>query len=119
MTRFCAWASSTIPSTEPSSSAWYSPEPASSTAGSRIESRTQAAAVRIAISEIEIARSSRRSAPLTRSLDSPHCQISSPAAAASVTRVSPGAQRRTGLKTALSRTTQMPTVRAMIGAMPA
>ena len=73
-----------MPSTEPSSSAWYSPEPACSAAGSRIERKTVKAAVRIAISEIEIARSSSRSAPVTRSVESPHCQISSPAVAASV-----------------------------------
>ena len=52
-----------MPSTEPSSSAWYSPEPACSAAGSRIESSTAKPAVRIAISEIEIARSSSRKAP--------------------------------------------------------
>ncbi len=81
--------------------------------------RTQKAAVRIAIREIEIARSSSRSASLTRSLLSPHCQISSPAAVASVTRVSAGALRFSGLKTAESRTTQSPTVRAMTGEIPA
>ena len=114
-----ACASSTIPSTEPSSSAWYSPEPASSVARSRIERRTQKAAVRIAISEIEIARSSSRRAPVTRLFGSSHCQISSPAVAPRVSSVSAGAPRRNGLKTALSRTTQRPTVRAMIGEMPA
>ncbi len=59
-----------MPSTEPSSSAWYSPEPACSTAGSRIERKTVKAAIRIAISEIEIARSSSRSEPLIRSVES-------------------------------------------------
>ncbi len=104
-----------MPSTEPSSSAWYSPEPACSAAGSRIEKSTAKAAVRIAISEIEIARSSSRRAPETRSVVSPHCQISSPAVAASVTRVRAGALRRSGLKTPLSRTTQRPTVSARTG----
>jgi len=42
-----------------------------------------------------------------------------PAVAARVSRVRPGAVRRSGLETAESRTTQIPTVRAMIGAMPA
>jgi hypothetical protein len=111
--------SSTIPSTEPSRSEWYSPLPASSVAGSRTESRTAKAAVRTAISEIEIARSSSRSAPATSSFDSPHCQISIPAVAARAIIVSPGARRRVGLKTPLSRTTQTPTVRAMIGEIPA
>jgi len=52
-------------------------------------------------------------------LFSPHCQISSPAVLARVSSVSAGAARFNGLKTALSRTTQSPTVRAMIGEMPA
>ena len=105
-----------MPSTEPSSSAWYSPEPACSAAGSRIESRTAKAAVRIAISEIEIARSSSRSAPETRSVGSSHCQISSPAVAASVEQRQRRARRAcSGLKTPLSRTTQSPTVSAMTG----
>ncbi len=119
VTRFCAWESNTIPSTEPISSAWYSPLPASETARSRVEMRTQKPAVRIAISEIEIARSSSRSAPVTRLLFSPHCQISSPAVVAKVSSVSAGAPRFSGLKTAERRTTQRPTVRAMIGEMPA
>ncbi len=114
-----AWESSTIPSTEPSSSAWYSPEPASSVARSRSERTTQKAAIRIAISEIEIARSSSRRAPVTSVFGSSHCQISRPAVAPRVIVVSSGAVRRSGLKTALSRTTQMPTVSAMIGEMPA
>ena len=71
--------------------------------------------MRIAISEIEIARSSSRSAPETRSVGSSHCQISRPAVVARVTRVSAGAVRCSGLKTALSRTTQSPTVSAMTG----
>ncbi len=104
-----------MPSTEPSSSAWYSPEPACSAAGSRIESRTAKPAAAIATSEIEIARSSRRSAPATRSTGSFQFQISSPAVVASAIRVSPGAPRRSGGMTALIRTTQTPTVRAMIG----
>ncbi len=114
-----AWASSVIPNTEPISSAWYSPRPASSAAGSPLEIRTVKTAVRIAISEIEIARSSSRRAPVIRSLESPHCQIRRPAAAARVSTVSAGAVRRSGLKTAVIRTTQSPTVRAMIGEMPA
>ena len=114
-----ACASSTIPSTEPSRSEWYSPEPASSVARSRSERTTQKAAVRIAIREIEIARSSSRSAPVISVFGSSHCQIRRPAVAPRTIVVSPGAQRLVGLKTALRRTTQMPTVRAMIGEMPA
>ena len=104
-----------MPSTEPSSSAWYSPEPACSTAGSRIERKTVKAAVRIAISEIEIARSSSRSEPLIRSVVSPHCQMRSPAAAARTSVVSAGTARLTASKTPLRRTTQSPAVSAMTG----
>ena len=79
-----------MPSTEPSSSAWYSPEPACSAAGSRIERRTAKAAVRSAISEIEIARSSIRSAPETRSVGWFHW-MTRPAVTARTARVSQGA----------------------------
>ena len=75
--------------------------------------------MRIAISEIEIARSSSRRAPVISVFGSPHCQISRPAVAARVIIVSAGARRLVGLKTALRRTTQRPTVSAMSGEMPA
>ena len=75
--------------------------------------------MRIAISEIEIARSSSRRAPVISVFGSSHCQISSPAVAPRVSSVSTGALRRSGLKTALRRTTQMPTVSAISGEMPA
>ncbi len=104
-----------MPRTEPSSSAWYSPEPACSAAGSRIESRTAKAAAAIAISEIAIARSSRRSAPETSVTGSFQFQTSRPAVVASAISVSPGALRRSGWLTAEISTTQTATVRAMIG----
>ncbi len=105
-----------MPSTEPSSSAWYSPVPACSTAGSRSESSTVAAAIRRAISEIVIARSSIRSEPEIRSwAGSFQRQISSPAVVARASRVSPGTPRLSGWKTPLSRTMQRPAVSAITG----
>jgi hypothetical protein len=111
-----------MPSTEPSSSAWYSPPPACSAAGSRIESKTAKAAAAIAISEIEIARSSSRSAPETRSVGSSQRQISSPAVAASVASVSapalPAARRLEPLlrpRRGPSSATQIPAVSANSG----
>jgi hypothetical protein len=109
----------TIPSSEPSSSAWYSPEPASATAGSRVEKSTAKAAVAIAISEIVIASSSIRRAPAISDCSSPQRQISRPAVAARVSIVSAGAVRRSGLKTEVMRTTTRPTVSAISGEMPA
>ena len=50
---------------------------------------------------------------------SSHRQISRPAVAPRVSIVITGALRLNGLKTALRRTTQRPTVSAMIGEMPA
>ena len=78
-----------------------------------------AKALRIAISEIEIARLSSRSAPATRLMSSFQCQISRPAVAPSVSTVRPGAQRLVGGKTPLIRITTRPTVSAMTGASPA
>ena len=76
-----------MPSTEASRSAWNSPWRGSSRPLDRRLApgqRHQNAAARIAISAIAIASSSIRSAPATRSLRSPHCQMHSPAAVASV-----------------------------------
>ena len=89
VTRFCAWASSTIPSTEPSSSVWYSPVAGLLDARARAARAARStAAAKTAISATARPSSSSRSAPATRSLRSPHCQMQSPAAAASVSRVS-------------------------------
>jgi hypothetical protein len=76
-------------------------------------------ALKIAISEIEIARSSTRSAPETRLMLSSQCQSSRPAVAASVSAARAGAQRLVGPKTPLIRITTSPTVSAITGARPA
>ena len=107
-----------MPSTEPSSRAWYSPEPASSTAGSPIESSSAIAAARMQISEIEIARSSSRSAPETRSWGSFHSRISRTAVTAKTIIVSTGALRREAPNAAAIRTTQIPAVKAITGESP-
>ena len=77
-----------MPSTEESRSAWNSPwrgsSPGRSAAGSRHDSGTTNAAATIAISAAASPSSSSRSAPATRSLRSPHCQMHRPAAVASV-----------------------------------
>ena len=88
-------------------------------AGSRIENRTAKQALRIAINEIAIARSSSLRAPETSSVGSSHWAIRSPAVANSVDIVITGAEKRSGLITALSRTRQRPTVRPRTGESPA
>ena len=87
-------------------------------AGSPIESSSAIAAARMQISEIEIARSSSRSAPDTRSWGSFHSKISRTAVTARTSIVSSGAVRRGTSKTAVPRTTQMPAVRAITGGSP-
>ena len=80
----------------------------------------QKAAAVMQISEIASARSSSRSAPETRSLDSPHCQMQRPAAAPSapsVTTVTKIRWPRPASPASSAKTS--PAVSAMIGEMPA
>ena len=73
------------------------------------------------ISEIVRLSPSRRRAPATRSSFSPHCQMHSPAAVASVARLTNEETTRwlRRAKTADISTRQRPAVSAMIGEMPA
>ena len=88
--------------------------------GSRIERIVETEAARTAIRIAARPSSSRRRAPLTRSVRSPHCQIASPAVAARAARVSPATRKRLIRgRTPAIRTTQSPAVRAMIGERPA
>jgi hypothetical protein len=81
----------------------------------------QNAAATIAISVAASASSSSRSAPATRSFCSPHCQIESPAAAASVARpkIETTTRWRRSLNAPARRTTTIPVVSAITGEMPA
>ena len=80
-TRFVAPASTTIPSTANSISAWYSPWPASAAASERADSSTVATPANAKIISSESVRSSIEIAPAITDVFSPHCQTPSPAAA--------------------------------------
>ena len=89
-TVFCAAASSDMPPSEVSSSAWNSPCAASRAASERHASSTVQAPPAIRTRFSTSARSSMRSAPETIDFSASHCQIVSPSAAASAPRLSAG-----------------------------
>ena len=76
------------------------------------------AAAATAINPTAIASSSSRSAPETRFSWSPQEMMKRVAVTASTARVREGTARFVRSKTPARRTTQIPAVRAMIGAMP-
>ena len=90
ITRFVAPASTTMPSTETSNSAWYSPCPASAAASERIDSSVAASAPAANTIVSASVRLSIASAPETTSSLSSHCHTPSPTAAPSVTTVRSG-----------------------------
>ena len=122
ITRFVAPASTTMPSTEISNSAWYSPCPASAAANERIESSVAASAPAANTIVSASVRLSIASAPETTSSLSSHCHTPSPTATPSVTTVSSGTstlRTNAGRSSPAISTMQAPTVSATSGEIAA
>ena len=117
--RLLAMVNITIPSTEAISRARKSGRPAWCSEGSPMVSRTAAAAEITTSNEKTTASPSIWRLPLSSGVSASHCQISSPAVVARVSRAMAGAVRFTPSNTATRTSRTSPAVMVMIGERPA
>ena len=111
-----------MPSTASSSSAWYSPWPASAAASERADSSTVATPANAKTISSASVRSSIASAPSITDVFSPHCHTPSPHAAPSVATERPGTsalRTKAGRSRPTISTRQAPAVRATSGEIAA